>query len=357
MSAGKDSGTLKHCVFCGNPPSTKTREHILPAWLLELTGDPRRTAIMAFDSGTGEPISFSWSSLTMPACEACNSRYSMLESATKPIVLRLLARDQVTEQQILLLLDWLDKVRICLWLNQLILQKKRIEPHFRVDSRIGTKDRMISVYKLPGLNPGLNGIGIYTPVFAHHPSCFTLRINDLALLNISADFAFAERCGAPVPKTRECLVDGPDAGKIRFSDWVRQGERQHPLIEFPVPRFDLQAVQAQFLIEGVGSFRGSLLHQRHNRVTRFTTGRARPAGHVSGPSRLREIVAATYRIQSHLFRTAGRLVGSRPEAVAKAEEAQRRLCEANEYRAREAEDAVFLGELGLDQEMHFPRRL
>jgi hypothetical protein len=30
------------CVFCGKTPNTKTREHVVPHWLLETTGDPNR---------------------------------------------------------------------------------------------------------------------------------------------------------------------------------------------------------------------------------------------------------------------------------------------------------------------------
>lgn len=32
----------KFCVFCGSKPESKNKEHILPQWLLKLTGDPNR---------------------------------------------------------------------------------------------------------------------------------------------------------------------------------------------------------------------------------------------------------------------------------------------------------------------------
>jgi hypothetical protein len=32
----------KRCIFCGNPPSAKNKEHVVPKWLIELTGDPKR---------------------------------------------------------------------------------------------------------------------------------------------------------------------------------------------------------------------------------------------------------------------------------------------------------------------------
>jgi hypothetical protein len=32
----------KFCVFCGKKPQSKNREHIIPQWLIALTGDPNR---------------------------------------------------------------------------------------------------------------------------------------------------------------------------------------------------------------------------------------------------------------------------------------------------------------------------
>ncbi|MEP1929718.1 MAG: hypothetical protein ABJJ37_00365, partial [Roseibium sp.] len=112
----------RHCVFCGKPASSKNREHILPKWLLKLTGDPRRVVTMAINPETAEPIKFSWSALVMPACEACNLQYSALEGTVKPIVQALLERKPITSREAFDLLDWLDKVRVCLWLNQITLQ-------------------------------------------------------------------------------------------------------------------------------------------------------------------------------------------------------------------------------------------
>ena len=38
----------KFCVFCGCHPQGKTKEHIIPKWLIELTGDPGRKAYFGF---------------------------------------------------------------------------------------------------------------------------------------------------------------------------------------------------------------------------------------------------------------------------------------------------------------------
>ncbi|QJB40178.1 hypothetical protein HF324_20870 [Chitinophaga oryzae] len=33
---------MKYCIFCGEQPQSKTKEHIIPKWLIEMTGDPNR---------------------------------------------------------------------------------------------------------------------------------------------------------------------------------------------------------------------------------------------------------------------------------------------------------------------------
>jgi len=30
----------KFCIFCGDKPQSKNLEHIIPQWLLKMTGDP-----------------------------------------------------------------------------------------------------------------------------------------------------------------------------------------------------------------------------------------------------------------------------------------------------------------------------
>jgi hypothetical protein len=132
----------RHCVFCGQPATNKNQEHILPQWLLALTGDPNRVVTMSVNPQTGEPIKFAWSKLVMPACKACNDEYGKLEGTVKPIVLSVLDRQPITSRQAFILLDWLDKVRISVWLNQTILQRsisslKGRPPHCSADCAAG----------------------------------------------------------------------------------------------------------------------------------------------------------------------------------------------------------------------------
>lgn len=56
------------CLFCGEDPEAKNKEHVLPQWLLKLTGDPSRTVPIAVDYKNGDVKKFSFSKLTVPSC-------------------------------------------------------------------------------------------------------------------------------------------------------------------------------------------------------------------------------------------------------------------------------------------------
>ena len=57
----------KFCVFCGKPPDGKTREHVVPYWLLEMTGDPTRVVAFGLDFARSQkPIRYSCT-VTLPA--------------------------------------------------------------------------------------------------------------------------------------------------------------------------------------------------------------------------------------------------------------------------------------------------
>lgn len=328
----------RFCVFCGQRPTEKTREHILPEWLLELTGDPTRTAVMGYDPRTGVPIEFAWSALTMPACDACNNRYSALEAATKPIVVKIVRRESITAAEVDVLLDWLDKVRICIWLNQVILQKRVevIDPKLCVDNRIRLKDRMVAVYALPGLDPGLNAIGMETLVFQHQPSCFALRINDVILLNASADYVFAGRCGFPAPTIREARLEGELAGTIWYDQWQFDEGIKHPIVEYVLPGADWLAVQPIVTFKGHTAI-GPVLHQHATHVDEFTEAAAATQVSTSGQDRLRAVAAATFRFQTELMCGAGELVASDPRARAFARSMRDMFSQLNELRAIQME--------------------
>lgn len=204
-----NSEKRKYCVFCGEIPDKKNKEHILPQWIIELTGNPKRVVPFGRDFTTNKIIKYDWSSFVFPSCQLCNDRFSKLESDIKPVVKSLLNRESISSFHIILLLDWLDKVRTGLWLGYGYLQKNYfgIKHKFFIDKRIGMKDRMLAIYPIETQERGLNSFGIETFGFHLKPSCISLRINNIHILNMSWDFMCSARCGFPFPKNYTYNLD------------------------------------------------------------------------------------------------------------------------------------------------------
>jgi hypothetical protein len=192
--------TRRFCVFCGEKPVSKTNEHIIPLWLIRLTGDPNRKIKLGPLVGQKKPLEFSFDMLQFPACKECNERFGKLEESVQPIVENLIAFEKVTSQEFDIFLDWLDKVRIGLWLGYHHLLDKnfwRIKPNFHISDRMGTTDRVVIIYRSQDYINRINFTGVGTPAFAYSPTCFTLTINSLCFTNISTDFILAKHSGLP----------------------------------------------------------------------------------------------------------------------------------------------------------------
>ena len=220
----------KFCIFCGLRPVEKTKEHVLPRWLIEMTGDPRRVVSFGCRIRTGEEITFSWSRFTFPACKDCNESHSGDEARAQKIVSQLLNKSPISCADYLHLLDWLDKVRIGLWLGYYFLHNNilGISPKFHINSRIGAKDRMVAIYLFESSVNGLNQHGGESLVFQLQPSCFSLRINDIYILNASWDFMCSARCGFPHP--REPYINLENKGNLECSDLSLSREVESPIL-------------------------------------------------------------------------------------------------------------------------------
>lgn len=205
---------MKICVFCGEKPRAKNREHIIPQWLIRLTGAPNRQIYVgrAWYKPTLPMRRFSFSQLVFPACEECNTRSAELEHRAQAVMTRIMARDQLTNVDWDLFLDWLDKIRVGLWLGMLLLNNnyRDISPRFFIDTRMGGKDRFVFVYEIQDDGQeGINWLGTETPLFEYTPSCFALVVNNFLFLNASFDFLFSERLGFPYASRVE-LHEGRD---------------------------------------------------------------------------------------------------------------------------------------------------
>lgn len=226
----------RFCVFCGNPPEKKNREHILPQWLLELTGDPKRVVNFGTDFRGGRTIRFDWLNFCVPACESCNTEYSNLEVRAKSYVLTLLDRGALASNEYIDFMDWMDKVRVGLWIAYHFIQGNptNIRPRFHIKSRISQKDRMIAIYPIEGDGVGLNALGTESLVFHSQPSCMGLRINNILIINMSSDFLFSARCGFPFPRSRFTRLDGENPYMMHTSDFSITRKIKHPLIRKPI---------------------------------------------------------------------------------------------------------------------------
>ena len=171
-------------------------------WLLSLTGDPHRKIRIEFDPDTGADIIRPASTFHFPACDKCNKTYGKgLEAKAHRTVVALSRRRRLTVSECYCLLDWLDKVRVGLWLGYHQLHKDIFEPRFRIDERLGKKDRVAIVSVDP--NDQFKGFsigGCDNNVFRTTQAGVYLRINNIRILSISSDMLISRLAGLPHPK-------------------------------------------------------------------------------------------------------------------------------------------------------------
>lgn len=234
----------KFCVFCGQRPIGKNREHIVPRWLIGMTGDPKRHVYLGrrWSIPTLDQRQFSFDQFAFPACEACNKRFAALEAATKPIIEAILAWAPLSAGQLDTLLDWFDKVRIGLWLGMLYLNENHLDvaPMFHIGSRIAAKDRLLAVYRIQDDGQmGLSWGATESPLFGLIPSCFTLMVNNLEFVSVSCDFMLAKRSGFPYPQSRVLRSGGGESVDMTegTGTWVV------PPVDFAFPKGSFQIWQ------------------------------------------------------------------------------------------------------------------
>jgi hypothetical protein len=210
----------RFCVFCGQPPVDKTKEHVLPQWLIELTGDPARQAYFGY-AWEEKPRRrrFAFNAFAFPACEGCNAEFSGLEAQARPAMLAVLEGRALGAADISLLLDWFDKVRVGLWLSIEYLDQNAsgIIPRFYIKQRLRTRDRMLQIYQLDCRERGLAFTGTFGRSFSYSPVAFALRVNDLCFLNASTIGLCSRRLGFPFVHRKEWQEDG------RLACYVQEG--------------------------------------------------------------------------------------------------------------------------------------
>jgi hypothetical protein len=289
----------KFCVFCGKKPQKKNKEHIIPKWLLEMTGRPSRKAFFGFNfkqlvnlRENTSPVSFfrlyGYDSFVFPACEQCNSDHSDLETKAKAIVTKMLKYEPMSSKDFDMFLDWLDKVRVGLWLAFHYLDQnwRGIRPAFHIKSRLGMSDRFVIIYRTNITGKGVGFQGTDSPGFQHMPSCFALFINDLVFFNASQVFLCDRRLGFPFAK--ETSLTGK-SGQIA-ADVVAGLERKLcPIIRrsfikggtelyqhiyrffIPKPEFSDFYTTNYVRENSLESGRSKIFHQAANRITEYSS--------------------------------------------------------------------------------------
>lgn len=226
----------KFCIFCGEHPIDKNKEHIIPQWLIKMTGDPKRPAILGVKDG--KEIKISWMNYVFPACTVCNSEFAEIEGRVKSILTKLLEEKPINHAEMDLFMDWLDKVRIGIWLGQAQLLGRKIDPNFYINSRVGDKDRLLLIYKIDDNEKGIKLIGAHSAIFEYVPSCFSLIINNLVFFNYSKEFILAKNLGFPYlddysyNSNFEIHVENLLKGKYELTYPILNGQIIKPCIKF-----------------------------------------------------------------------------------------------------------------------------
>lgn len=191
--------TTKFCIFCGETPSDKNKEHVIPRWLIELTGNPKRKGCF----GKNE---HSFDQFVFPSCKKCNDEFSNLEAKSCEVMKKILVEIKVSSDDLLILLDWFDKVRVGLWLGFSYTLKDRFKvgpknngtrPNFFIKQRVGLFDRALIIQQTDCDFKRINFIGADTISFNFAPSVFNLIINNFYFTNISSLSFLSQRLGFP----------------------------------------------------------------------------------------------------------------------------------------------------------------
>jgi len=189
----------KFCIFCGEKPKDKNLEHVIPQWLIRMTGREHSDVFSLYPEHD-KHISFL--QFKFPACTECNTKYAELEAKVKVIMEKVLSGQSINGAQASLLMDWFDKVRVGMWLTAMCFNKDLkhdVQPHFFIDSRVAKEDRMLSIRKICETDDekGIYIGGTQTPLFTYCPSAFTMRINNYYFVNASTHNLVSPRVGFP----------------------------------------------------------------------------------------------------------------------------------------------------------------
>ena len=166
-----------------------------------MTGADKEDMSLGTDLKTGRERLFKMLSFKFPSCTACNDQFGKVEAQVKPLFERLSNDERLNGSELELLLDWFDKLRIGAWLANKYMNKKviELEPKYYINSRVGLKDRYLSITNTYNYEQKFFCSGIHTLAFLMSPTALTLRVNNLVFVNCSSDFVVSKQLGFPYP--------------------------------------------------------------------------------------------------------------------------------------------------------------
>jgi hypothetical protein len=282
MSRKKDGHPWSGCVFCGKSvgKADRSKEHILPMWLLRATGDPNRRIKIEIDPISGENIIRPASTFHFPACPTCNVYYGKkLETQAKKAFEALFLGKSLQVSQCYQLLDWLDKVRIGLWLAYNTLHKEFFEPKFRIDQRLGKKDRIAIISVDPhNLGKGLGIGGTDNNIFRTSQAGLYLRINNIRIISMSYENFISRFAGMPYAKEIFASVDDLNT---HLADITCEGyDLKQDWCEFALPGATIIAQSVFWPGGGIANGRWKMY------INGDTVGRLKNALRISKPEHL-----------------------------------------------------------------------
>ncbi len=123
----------------------------------------------------------------------------------KPIMESLLRKEPLARDAIIVILDWIDKVRTGLRTLYYLLDDNLagIDPLFAIDQRVRLKDRMLIITRSSDLVEDLTYRGCNAPSFYYTPSVFSLMVNDISLTSVSYSLFLAKELGLPYPTQKQ----------------------------------------------------------------------------------------------------------------------------------------------------------
>ncbi|RWB20399.1 MAG: hypothetical protein EOQ40_15140 [Mesorhizobium sp.] len=282
MPSKDDSHRWSNCMFCGKPvgKTERSREHVLPMWMLRATGDPNRLIRIEADPVSGAEIIRPASTFHFPACRSCNERYGKtLETHAQKAMEALFGGKSLRVGQCYRLLDWLDKVRVGLWIAYNTLHKESFPPKFRIDQRLGNKDRIAIISVDPHDNSRGFGIGgTDNNVFRTTQAGIFLRINNVRIISMSYESFISRFAGMPYAK--EIFASADDLNTLLFDETSDGYDLKQDWREFAMPG-------ATIIAQSVFWPGGHIVDARWQRyINRNTVGRLKNKLRVSKPEHL-----------------------------------------------------------------------